>query len=78
MFNGPGSITQFLNDEGAAFEAVSGTVDRIEIYDTALTSIQVANLGGPAIPEPASAALLLLGAALCLPRRRTPSGALAQ
>lgn len=73
VFSEPGSIIQFLNDDGATagFEAVGGVVDRIEIYDDALTSTQVANLGGPAIPEPASAALLLLGAALCFPRRRT-------
>ena len=72
VFSEPGSIIRFFKDDAASggFEAVAGVADRIEIYDDALTSTQVATLGGPAIPEPASAALLLLGGLALAARRR--------
>ena len=41
-------------------EASAGWVNSIAIYDQALTAQQIATLA-PAVPEPASAALLLLG-----------------
>ncbi len=50
----------FIDDNIVGGEASAGWVDYIAIYDQALTAQQIATLA-PAVPEPASAALLLLG-----------------
>jgi hypothetical protein len=64
-------------------EASAGFVDYIRIYDTALTAQQVAALTppgpAPAIPEPASWAMMIAGFALAgaTARRRNPTRVLA-
>ena len=50
----------FIDDNAVGGEASAGWVNSIAIYDQALTAQQIATLA-PAVPEPASAALLLLG-----------------
>lgn len=57
-------LHMFVDDNQVGGEASPGFVDYIRIYDTALTSQQVAALtppGGNAVPEPASWAMMLAG-----------------
>jgi hypothetical protein len=67
-FTGTNGIMRFFEDDNVtgARESSAGLATRISIYDGALTSTEVAALGGPqlptAVPEPAS--FLLLGTAL--------------
>jgi hypothetical protein len=67
-------INFFIDDTVVTGEAAGGVVDLIRIYDTALTAAEVAALVNPtpvpAVPEPASVALLGVGAAGVLGYRR--------
>lgn len=55
----------FIDDTAVAGEASSGSVDYIAIYDTALSAHEIAALP-PAVPEPGTYALMLIGLAAVL------------
>jgi hypothetical protein len=67
VFSGPNGIIHFFQDEGS--EASAGSVNRIRLYDGALTAQEVASINDPVgTPEPATflgvgAALVALGIA---------------
>src|SRR5665213_2266070 len=80
VFSGPSQIMRFFEDDTVTGEneASSGVATRISVYDGALTSAEVAALGGPslpsAVPEPASFLLSGIGlAALMISARRKSS-----
>lgn len=52
VFTGPGGVIHFFQDEIDGREGAAGSVDRIRIYDEALSSAQVQNLD--AVPEPST------------------------
>lgn len=66
-----GRLLFFQNPLGAA-EAEPGFVERIAIFDRALSDTEARALQGTAVavPEPAAGALFAAGAALLLARRR--------
>lgn len=73
----------FQDDFGVSGEASSGFVDYIRIYDTALTAQEVAALvppgTAPAVPEPATWAMMIAGfglAGAALRSRQRPAPAL--
>ncbi|MES2572918.1 MAG: LamG-like jellyroll fold domain-containing protein, partial [Verrucomicrobiota bacterium] len=75
LFSGANSIIHFVIDDLAiGGEASAGVVDRIAIYDSALSTADVAALGGPtaSVPEPGNilAALGIIGVSLAGRRRR--------
>ncbi len=71
VFTGPGGIARFFRDDGN--EASSGFVDFVRLYDRVLTTAEVGQLYGggtplrtfdapvPAVPEPSTWAMLILG-----------------
>lgn len=70
---GGGSLPDFLIGEQYADHTSTrfdGFIDEVAVYDKALTDTQILNHYIAAIPEPASAMLLLLGAVGLLARRR--------
>ncbi|HEY1154389.1 MAG TPA: PEPxxWA-CTERM sorting domain-containing protein, partial [Pseudolabrys sp.] len=71
------------DDFGVSGEASSGFVDYIRIYDTALTAQEVAALvppgTAPAVPEPATWAMMIAGfglAGAAIRSRQRPAPAL--
>ncbi|RJG22530.1 PEP-CTERM sorting domain-containing protein [Massilia cavernae] len=75
------NFANFFMDEGAnGGEASAGKVDYLRIFDTALTSAEVAALEAPVapvndVPEPATAALMLFGVGMLGVARRRKSAA---
>lgn len=62
VFSGSNNIIQFFNSNvGDASESSGGLVDRIQIYDTALTAAEVLALGAANVPEPSALMLASLG-----------------
>ena len=66
------TAVNFFRDDRSGGEASAGFVERIAIYDEALSSSKVLALGNSAtaVPEPAAGGLLAGAAALLLGRRR--------
>jgi len=60
VFTGPNDIMTLFKDDGG--EDGAGEINQFRIYSGAMTSLEVAALGGPkAIPEPSAALLGILG-----------------
>jgi hypothetical protein len=76
-FTGPNAILRFFEDDNVTGEreASAGLATHISIYDGALTSAEVAALGGPqgtSVPEPTSMILMGIGmVGLALPGKRS-------
>jgi hypothetical protein len=79
VFSSPGAVMQFFRDDvGTGGEASPGEVDRIMVWDGALTSAEIANIdltveaGKSAVPEPGTFSLggLAIGAAMLVRRFR--------
>lgn len=72
VFNAANNIINFFQDDNVTGgrESSSGAVSHIEIFDSALSSSQVAALPGSSVPEPASLIMAGAGLLLCLKLRR--------
>ena len=71
IFNGPGGIMHFFQDDNAVGgEASAGVVEYIRIYDAPLTAGEVAGLTDPVVPEPTALALAALATGIVGLRQR--------
>ena len=63
VFSAPNNIIHFFKDDSGS-EASAGVVDRIVVYDGALTAAEAADLFAPPVPRPLSISMTLTEATL--------------
>lgn len=68
--NTAGRTDSFRLFNGAGGQNLTGNLDEVRVYDTVLTIGEIRAAAVTAVPEPAAAGLVLLGALGCLRRRR--------
>lgn len=75
VFSGPSQVAWFFRDDNAiGGEASAGRVDYLQVFGTALTGAEIAQLTSP-VPEPASGLMALGGIIALLAARRRASTA---